>query len=239
MLVSRIAVYTCCLVIGSPAIAQDARFELLFDGETLSGWEGNAQTFRVVDGAIVAGSTDAPIEQDEFLCADEEFGDFELELEARMSEGQIGGVQFRGQRIPDSTQVGGYQADMGFIAGQYIPMLSDLKDVDEERQYPLWGSLLDEYRTDRSRYPDPNTPYWLLAVANPDSVERVLNRGGWNRINIRAIGPAISIRLNGALTVDYVEQDPVPESGLICVQVHSGPPSLVAYRDIKIRRIHR
>ena len=30
----------------------------LFDGKTLAGWEGDAKTWRVEDGAIVGGSLD-------------------------------------------------------------------------------------------------------------------------------------------------------------------------------------
>ena len=44
----------------------------------------------------------------------EEFGNFELKLEFRLKDG-IGnsGVQFRTKRIPNSTEVSGYQADIG------------------------------------------------------------------------------------------------------------------------------
>ena len=200
--------------------------------------EGNMQMFRVIDGAIVAGSTDAPIELSEFLCTTEEFGDFELKVEARMTEShQIAGVQFRAQRVAGSMYVGGYQADMGFIRAEAIPMLSDIESVETNAPYPLWGSLLDEHRPEPSRYQDPDAPYWLLAVANRSLVDNVLNPGDWNNVTVRAVGPSISIWLNGTQTVDYVEEEPVPETGLICLQVHLGEPSQAMYRNISLRTI--
>jgi hypothetical protein len=236
---TRIPLYFCCLIIGSSAFAQDEGFQPLFDGETLSGWEGNRQMFRVINGVIVAGSTDAPIELSEFLCTTEEFGDFELKLEARMTGNQIAGVQFRAQRVAGSTEVGGYQADMGFIPGEIIPMLSDIESVESDAPYPLWGSLLDEFRPEPFRYPAPDAPYWLIAVADRSIVDNVLNPSGWNNVSVRAVGSSISIWLNGVQTVDYIEEEPVPETGLICLQVHSGEPSQAMYRNVSLLTIPR
>jgi hypothetical protein len=81
----------------------------LFDGKSFEGWEGNAELFRVEDGAVVAGSLTDAIPHNEFLCTTGEFGDFELRLKARSSrEDANGGIQFRCRRIPDSTEVIGY-----------------------------------------------------------------------------------------------------------------------------------
>jgi hypothetical protein len=207
----------------------------LFDGRSLSGWEGNLDLWRVRDQTIVGGTLEDSIAEDQFLCTTRAFGDFELHLEARMSGGQYGGVSFRGQRDPNSTQVGGYQADMGFLPGAFMPIVSDLTDVDPDRPYPLWGSLLDEYRPDKSRYPDPANPYRLVAVADRAVVDQFLRPDDWNAVTVLAIGDQIEIGLNGANTVKYVERGDVPRSGLICLQVHSGPPSEALYRDIHIR----
>ncbi len=217
--------------------AQSDEFEPLFDSHSLSGWEGNRDLFRVEDGVIIAGTHASEILADEFLCADQEYGDFELRLEARMTDGQIAGVQFRGERIPGSTQVGGYQADMGFIPGEFMPLVSDVTDANPDEPYPLWGSLLDEYRPDPSRYPNPANPYRLIAVADREIVDEVLRPDDWNNVVIKAVGKIIEIHLNGAKTVEYTEEGDVPQSGLVCVQIHSGPASEAYYRNIGIRLI--
>lgn len=212
------------------------RFQSLFDGQTLAEWEGSAELWRVRDRTIVGGTLQAPMPDDEFLCTRQGFGDFELRLEARMSGGQAGGVSFRAQRVPDSTRVGGYQADMGFIPGKFMPIVSDLTDVDPDEPYPLWGSLLDEYRPETSRYPNPNAPYRLIAVAARAVIDDVLRPGDWNDVTVLAMGDHVEIGLNGTKTVEHTERGDVPRVGFICLQVHSGPPSEAYYRNIRIRQ---
>lgn len=100
----------------------------LFDGETLAGWEGSSEYFRVEDGAIVGGSDTAPTPRNEFLCTEQEFGDFELELGFFVDEGVNSGVQIRSQRIAGSHETIGYQADLG---------------------EGYWGAIYDESRRNR------------------------------------------------------------------------------------------
>src|SRR5688572_24518800 len=86
----------------------------IFDGRTLSGWEGNLQHWRIEDGAITgeipAGQR---LAKNEFLYWKGEVADFELTAEFRISGVPTAnsGIQFRAQRLPDGHAVG-YQADM-------------------------------------------------------------------------------------------------------------------------------
>jgi len=126
---------------------------------------------------------------------------------------------------------------MGYIPGEFMPILTDIEDIDISSPYPLWGSLLDEYRIDFQRYSDPNAPYRLLAVANKSLVESNLSPDNWNQVRIIANGKYIEIQLNDVTTVEYTEEGLVPESGHICLQVHSGSPALVEYKNILLRRL--
>ena len=103
----------------------------LFDGKTFKGWEGNLSFFRIEDRAIVAGTMKDKIPRNEFLCTREEYGDFVLHLKFRLLGDPAkanAGVQFRSKRIPNDSEVIGYQADMG-------------------QNY--WGALYDESRRKR------------------------------------------------------------------------------------------
>jgi hypothetical protein len=220
----------------APAVsAQSTEFIALFDGSTLDGWEGDHDIWRVVDGAIVGGTLDSPSPERNYLCTARRFADFELRVTARIEGSPNGGVNFRSRRISGSNEVGGYQADIGFIPGQFINMLSDLTDVDAEREYPLWGSLLDLFRDEPGRYPDPSAPYWLVAVADRAQVEQVLRRGDWNELWITALGSRIEIRLNGTRTIQFVEANDLDQGGVICLQIHDGPPTMAWYKDIQIK----
>ena len=196
------------LLVGAPP---EKGFVALFDGKTLEGWEGDAETFRVEQGAIRAGSLENPIPRNEFLCTRREYGDFELRLQARLSgTGENAGVQFRSRRIPDHHEVIGYQCDIGRGMGRLI-----------------WGSLYDESRRRR-----------FLAQGDAAKLQDVVKLDDWNDITIRAQGPQIRIWINGYQTVDYVERDEeIPQKGIIGLQIHGGPPAVAAYREIRIREL--
>ena len=182
----------------------------LFDGKTLSGWEGNLAIFRVQDGAIVGGSLRDKIARNEFLCSTRAYGDFELRLRFKLLGGDSAnaGVQFRTRRIPDNHEVSGYQADMGT---------------------GWWGALYDESRRNK-----------VLQGPDQERMKGVIKPGEWNDYVIRAAGTRIQLSINGVQTVDYVEPDPSVDSrGLICPQIHAGPPSEAWYKDITITELSK
>src|SRR6266446_138896 len=78
------------------AAAEPEQAAPLFDGQTLSGWEGDTKTFRVEDGAIVGGTLKDKIPHNTFLCTEKKYGDFELRLKFKLLGKEAnGGVQFR------------------------------------------------------------------------------------------------------------------------------------------------
>lgn len=187
---------------GAPA--EDEGWEDVFDGASLAGWEGNTDYFRVEDGVIVGGILTAPVPRNEFLCREEERGDFEMRLRFTLGPGVNSGVQFHSQRIPESHETIGYQADLGD---------------------GYWAALYDESRR--------NT---VLAAPDPELIDRILIRDGWNDYHIVTRGGHIQLFLNGEATVDYHETDPeVPQAGRICLQIHSGPAGEARFSDLAIR----
>lgn len=181
----------------------------LFDGKTFKGWEGDThKTFKIVDGAIVGGTLQEPIPRNEFLCTTRSYTNFILTLKFKLvGEGANAGVQFRTRRIPNHHEVIGYQADMG----------------DPE----WWGCLYDESRRNR-----------ILAKSNIAEVNKVLKREDWNEYKIKADRNQITLWMNGVQTIDYTETDPaIDPSGVIAVQIHSGPPSQAWYKDITIQEL--
>ena len=192
-------------LIAAAAAMSGAKTVRLFDGKSLDGWEGDLSFFRVAAGAIVAGSMEKAIPQNEFLRCTRAFGDFTLRLKVRLvAEKGNGGIQLRSQRVPGSREMAGYQAD---VATGY------------------WGGLYDESRraTFLGKAPDPAA---IAAILKPDA---------WNDYLIQCKGPRITLTLNGTTTVDFTETDPaIPRTGHIALQIHAGPPSEVWYKDIEI-----
>jgi hypothetical protein len=193
------------ILTGLPSRAADKAVRL-FDGKTFRGWEGDTnKSFRIQDGAIVAGTLEAKIPRNEFLCTTRNYTNFILRLKFKLvGKGANAGVQFRTKRIPNHHEVSGYQADMGDPS--------------------WWGCLYDESRRNK-----------ILAQADKDAVNKVLKREDWNDYEIRAEGKRITLAINGLQTVEYTEADPkIEDYGVIAVQIHSGPPSEAWYKDITI-----
>ena len=75
----------------------------------------------------------------------------------------------------------------------------------------------------------------ILVKADLAAVDKVLKRDDWNDYRILAVGKGIQLWINGLLTVDYTEpDDAIPQTGIIGVQIHGGPPSEAWYKDITI-----
>lgn len=184
--------------------------EQLFDGNTLSGWEGDTKgTWRIEEGAIVGGSLDKKVPRTEFLCTRRTYGDFELKVTFKLlgdPKQANAGIQFRTKRVPKHSDVSGYQADIG-------------------QQY--WGALYDESRRNR-----------ILAGPNQSTIEKLVKHGDWNQYVIRAEGARIRFWMNGTLTVDYTERDArIERQGIVGLQIHGGAKAKVYYKDITIEEL--
>ena len=182
----------------------------LFDGKTLNGWNGDPKWFRVENGEIIAGSATESIPHNQFLCTDKSYRDFELTVDAKLvGQGDNAGVQFRTKRIPNDTEVIGYQADIGWMP-----------------QGTCWGALYDESRRRK------------FLAESPEIALKAVKRGQWNTLKVIAKGDHIQIFLNGVKTVDYQEPDPkIERDGVIALQVHSGPPLEVHYRNVRLKEL--
>ena len=205
-----------------------AQTRSLFDGKTLTGWEGTSDLFRIENGAIVGGRLEDQIASNAFLCSTDEFSDFELRMMIRLDgPGDNAGVQFRSRRLESHHEVSGYQADVGTVSASWFnEVIGSTSKADEGERSPVWGSLYDESR--RNRY---------LAWGMPEDVTPVVHVGGWNELVVRAEGSRIRIWINDLQTVDYIEQDHIPRSGSICLQIHGGAPAEAWHRDIHVTEL--
>ncbi len=109
----------------APHAPPDAGFESLFNGDDLSGWDGEPGLWWVEDGVIVGSTDGRPLRQNSFLISEESFANFDLRFEVRLRNGNSG-MQFRSERTSGWT-VRGYQADLaggkgwGNLHGEGLP----------------------------------------------------------------------------------------------------------------------
>jgi hypothetical protein len=79
----------------------------------------------------------------------------------------------------------------------------------------------------------------MLADAPAEKSMAWTKKGEWNELRIVANGDKIELYLNGNLSVDYTEKDSeIERSGIIGLQIHSGPPTEALYRNIQIKELN-
>jgi hypothetical protein len=194
---------------GPPA---DPRFEKieavpLFDGKSFDGWDGPQNSFRIEDGAIVGGTLKERIPRNEFMSTKKVYADFELRLMVKL----VG---------KDAN--GGIQ-----IRSKRIPDGNEMIGYQADLGQNYWGCLYDESRRRK-------------VLVQPDAAElnKVLKREDWNPYVIRCVGKRIQLWLAGYQTVDYTEPDEkIEQTGVIGVQIHSGPPTETWYKDLMIKEL--
>ncbi len=186
----------------------------MFDGKTLAGWEGNAKLWRVEDGCITGGSLTETVKHNDFLATTRDYTNFIVRFQIRLlgSNGFINsGFQIRSQRVPNNSEMAGYQCDYG---------------------EPSWyGAIYDESR--RNRLVAPSDMKALRKALSP-------NKEGWNDYVIRADGPRITTWINGVMGVDYVEPEthiPNFDWGKMGIQVHGGGKAVVQVKHIEIEEL--
>src|SRR5437588_2494653 len=115
---SRILLLACVGLTGFVSAAEPKTVSL-FDGKTFAGWDGDTKdTWRIQDGCIVGGSLTKKIPRNQFLATKRSYANFVLRLQFKLlgdSKKNFvnSGVQFRSQRVPDDSEMTGYQADLG------------------------------------------------------------------------------------------------------------------------------
>jgi hypothetical protein len=237
-----IAITCVCSVSGLSQKKKD--FKPIFDGKTLTGWEGDPVYWRVEDGALVGEITaDKLLKTNTFIIwKGGTPKDFELKLEYKITTDGNSGINYRSEQLSDVPHaLRGYQADidgMNRYTGQNY----------EER-----GRTTLAYRGQKtivSGTEDPkaavkdfvkNNAWTKVEVEksmNKDSLQNFIKTGDWNEAHLIIKGNRLQHYVNGVLMSDVTDNDKVNRkmSGLIGVQVHVGPPMKVEYRNIRLKK---
>ncbi len=172
--------------------AQVESWTPLFDGLSLRGWKQlNGKAKYTVENGEIVGTTVANT-TNSFLCTDQDYGDFILELDLKVDDAMNSGIQFRSLSAPDyqDGRVHGYQMEVD----------------PTERAWS--GGIYDEARRD-----------WLyIPNINPDG-KKAFRIGQWNKYRIEAIGNVLRTFIND-IPVSYLVDD-MTAKGFIALQVHA------------------
>jgi hypothetical protein len=213
-----------------PAADDNAGFTPIFDGKTLHNWDGDPDFWRAENESIIGQSTtEKPLKLNTFIIwRGGTTKDFELKLEFKMTGGNSG-VQYRSVPLPDVGKhvLKGYQADMD-AQSQYTGMLY------EERGR---GFMAERGRF--TRIAEGGTRKLIGTPGDSDTLKADIKTGDWNQLHIIARGNTIIHTINGrvmSICLDEDEKNRTPE-GLLGLQLHTGPPMQVEFRNILMKKL--
>lgn len=204
--------------------------ETLFNGKDLTGWNGNPDNWKVVDGTIVGTTTEeAPLEYNQFLIYEgNPVEDFELTAELKLtSNGNNSGIQYRAQLRPDLGDyvVSGYQCDMHpFVWAN--GMLYDEKGRGILCKRGMKAVI---------------TPEGQALITGDLGEEPEFNTNEWSTYKITARGNYLVHEVNGVQTIEAFDHDLDERdlSGVIAFQIHKGPAMKVEIRNITLKRLSK
>ena len=226
----RLWLVAVCACVGVVGAAPDEEFQKLFDGETLKGWKAlNMSYWSVRDGAITGQSTpENPCKSNQFMVwQGGDVADFELKLKFRVTgNGQNSGVQFRSVLRPDGLAVG-YQADI-YQSGGY---LGGVCDEMHTRKGPELLAANGQKSVIDAQGKRTATPLGSMATMRP--------AGEWNDYRIIAKGQHIILEINGVKSTELLDQEEgqFDLSGFLGLQLRSGDPMTVQFKDIYYRKL--
>ncbi len=208
---------------------EESGYRQIFDGKSLSGWDGDPEFWRIENGEIVGETTtDKQPKQNTFLIwRGGSPADFELKLEFRLT-GFNSGIQFRSVELPGIRwAMKGYQADM-----------------DGEQRYT--GQIYEErgrgflaMRGQFTYIPDGGKPALVGSLGDGNQLKEQIHGGGWNDLHLIARGNTLIQLLNGRVMSMLIDDDTAGRrmDGLIGIQVHRGPPMKIEVRNIRLKKL--
>jgi Domain of Unknown Function (DUF1080) len=231
----------------------------IFDGKTVTNWDGDPAIWRVENGAIVGESTkERPVSNSYIAFRGFEAKDFDLKLEIKVETGGGSGIQYRSKTgVPWlharpswekpynlDWMMTGPQADFWFPV---TPATSDFTGQFYCENNPLgiiaWrGEVVNS---------SPGKKAQLVGnIGDREALGGYVRVNDWNQYMIMARGGTFIHILNGQLMAVYVDDDPDSpnnSSGLVGIEIEGFrrhlnelpyTPVKVSVRNIWIRKLN-
>jgi Domain of Unknown Function (DUF1080) len=236
------AVILVALLVGGTASARQ-EFTPLFNGRDLTGWkvpQGDNGHWKVVDGVIdYDAESEAP--GDKALWSERSFGDFILRADWRIKSTPyvnpaVPIIRFDGTHKKDADgkeiRISVPDSDSG------IYLRGSSKAQVNIWCWPIGSGEVYGYRMDAKMPPEVRA-----GVTPKHQADRPV--GEWNEFQITLKGDRLTVVLNGITVIENAQLPDIPARGPIQLQHHGGfkdgkylgPPSLVQFRNIRIRPI--
>jgi hypothetical protein len=206
----------------------------LFNGEDLSGWDGDPRLWSVKDGVIHGETTpENKANGNTFLIwQDGKTKDFELRLSFRCTAANNSGIQYRskhitGDRVRNKWVVRGYQHEirnevkLPSVAGFIYEEGGRRGRMCQVGEKAVWG--------------EDGEKKVLGSLINAAEYEKLFKLDDWNDVIIIAKGSNLKHYLNGRLILDCTDNHPelALREGVLALQLHAGKPMWAEYKNIR------
>src|SRR5215471_10364224 len=223
-------------------------FVQIFDGKTLKDWDGDPQTWRVEDGAIVGESTAEKPRNNTYISYHGIASkDFDLKLEIKVEKGGGSGIQYRssvgqpwlrprpGQPAPNlAWRMTGPQADFWYpVSPRSFAYTGQFYSENTNLGILAWRGQVTE------SVPGAKNARLLGNIASRDALGGYIRINDWNQYQVIARGGVFIHIINGQLMAVYIDDDPSSSnnvSGLIGIEME-GTPSKTSVRNIWLRKL--
>jgi hypothetical protein len=215
-----------------PVTGDEPGFESIFDGQTLAAWEGDPTYWRVENGALTGEITPATIiKSNTFIVwRGGRPRDFELKLDYRITPDGNSGINYRSSIIPDPVTPENRFAMRGYQC-----------DLDGRKRYPgnnyeEKGRLFLAVRGQLTHVVGFRPPVLVSTIGDSNELAQVIT-DNWNAVHLIVRSNVLTHIINNRVMSVVVDDDVSnrPMDGLIGVQVHSGPPMKVEFRNIRLK----
>ncbi len=227
----------------APAIAPataatepDAGFVSIFDGQTLTNWDGDPKYWRVEGGTIVGEITpETIVKRNTFIIwRGGQPADFELKIAYRISAQGNSGINYRSIELTDAPwSLAGYQADIDGPAKNRAGVRHTGQNYEER------GRTFLARRGQAIRI-DPGAKLATVgSLGETTALAGHIAEDNWNEYHLIARGTTLTHILNGHVMSIVTDDDPKQRrlDGWIGMQVHVGPPMKVEFRNIRLKKI--
>ncbi|MEC9476538.1 MAG: family 16 glycoside hydrolase [Planctomycetota bacterium] len=215
------------ILVSSFGVAQPPQPDLgwvaLFDGKSLTGWQGNFDLWRVEDGVIIGEGPEAgPIPRNDYLWHASTWGNFVLEAQFRI-EGGNSGLQYRSRRADDGEAVG-YQCDLD-AENRYTGML-----------YESRGRGIAVPRGEMAALAKDGSRQGIGFLPDAEKTVQRLGDGQWHQMRIVAHGTSVRHEIDSVPVCSFIDGAPdAVREGKIGLQIHAGGPMRIEWKSIRIR----
>ena len=210
----------------------------LFNGEDLTGWDGDSRLWSVRDGVIHGETTkEVSTKGNTFLIWKDEVADFELRLSFRCTASNNSGIQYRSQRVKTDEQA----------VNQWV-LRGYQHEIRNEEDLPNVPGFIYDEKGSRGRiclvgekavWNEDGKKVVGEPLISKEEFKELMKVDQWNEVVIIAKGKHLQHFLNGRLILDFTDNHPEKSfsKGFLGLQLHAGAPMWAEFKNVRLQNL--